>query len=60
MIPGLNQPHLGRFVGQLKEYLEFQKNLGRPFLPGPKNQEPSVLRRPHQPMTLTGFIRGDY
>lgn len=28
-------PNNGRFVGQLKEFLEFQKNLGRSFLPRP-------------------------
>lgn len=38
MIPsGLNQPRTGLFAGQLKEYLEFQKNLGRSFLPRPLN-----------------------
>ena len=42
MIPsGLNRPRIGRFAGQLKEYLEFQKNLGRSFLPRPlKVQKP--------------------
>ena len=32
---GLNRPPVGGFVGQLKEYLEFQKSLGRSFLPRP-------------------------
>lgn len=32
---GLNRPPIGGFAGQLKEYLEFQKSLGRSFLPRP-------------------------
>ncbi len=35
---GLNRPDIGRFVGQLKEYLEFQKRLGRVFLPRPTKE----------------------
>jgi uracil-DNA glycosylase len=32
MVPGPDQANLGRLVGQLKEYLEFQKGWGRQFL----------------------------
>lgn len=44
MIPGPDQANLGRFVGQLKEFFEFQKNRGRHFFPkSEKNQEASIL-----------------
>ena len=50
MIPGLDQASLGRFVGQLKESLEFQKDWGRHFFPkSEKKQKPAVLRgSPHR------------
>ncbi len=45
MVPGPDQANLGRFVGQLKEYFEFQKSRGRQFFPkSEKNQEASILR----------------
>jgi uracil-DNA glycosylase family 4 len=37
---GLNRPGIGRFAGQLKEYLEFQKILGRRFIVRPGSSLP--------------------
>ena len=51
MVPGPDQATFGRFVGQLKEFLEFQKDWGRQFFPKSlKNQEAAVLKEsPHRP-----------
>lgn len=44
MVPGPDQADLGRLVGQLKEFLEFQKDWGRHFLlKSIKNREATVL-----------------
>jgi uracil-DNA glycosylase family 4 len=45
MIPGPDQASVGHFVGQIKEFFEFQKEWGRRFFPKPdKFQEPLALR----------------
>ncbi len=61
MVPGPDQANLGRFVGQLKEFFEFQKIRGRQFFPkSEKNQDASILRADtHGPVrVLRGLIPG--
>lgn len=43
------EAHPSKIIGQLKEYLEFQKNLGCPYLPWPEKNEDllaKLIRRP--------------
>jgi uracil-DNA glycosylase len=45
MIPASDQAGVGRFVGQIKEFLEFQREGGRRFFPKPDRfRGPSALR----------------
>jgi len=48
MVAGSDQANIGQFVEQLKEFLEFQKDRGRPFLPwSKKNRETSESSNRH-------------
>ena len=61
MVPGPDQANLGRFVGQLKEFFEFQKDRGRQFFPkSERNQDASILRDGHSRTVrvLRGLIPG--
>lgn len=45
MIPSLDQTSLNRFIGQIKDYLDLQKDWGRSFFPkSEKNSETAVLK----------------
>ena len=52
MVPGPDEANLGRFVGQLREYFEFQKERGRQLFPKSK--------RNHDVSFLRADIRGPY
>jgi DNA polymerase len=56
MISGPDQARVGRFIGQIKESLEFQKDWGRRFFFRPvKNQEAAFLPGDHPGSKVSGL-----